>query len=62
MLTSAEVRERLGISRDKLRLLIASGELEAMKISNAPNSHYRISEEALADYMERHSSPARVMS
>lgn len=63
MLTSAEVRDRLGIGRDKLRELIQGGELEAIKTGDAPNAPYRITEEALADYIERRKVvPARVAS
>ena len=53
MLTSAEARERIGISRAKLEALIHQGEIEAIKTGSAPNSHYRISEEALEAYIER---------
>jgi excisionase family DNA binding protein len=52
MLTSAEVRKRLGIGRDKLRELIQTGELEAIKTGDAVNAPYRVSEEALAAYIE----------
>lgn len=53
MLTSAQVRSELRIGRDKLRELITSGELEAIRTGDSPNAHYRISEESLADYKER---------
>lgn len=53
MLTSTEVRQRLGIGREKLSKLIQSGELEAIKTGDAVNSPYRISEEALAAFIER---------
>ena len=53
MLTSAQARERIGISRKELEELIHSGELEAIKTGDAPNSHFRISEESLAAYLER---------
>lgn len=63
MLTSAEVRERLRIGRDKLRELIEAGELEAIKTGDARNSHYRISEESLGAYIERRKvTPARSAS
>ena len=54
MLTSAEARERLGVSRFTLEALIRTGEIEAIKTGSAPNSHFRISEEAVAAYIERH--------
>jgi excisionase family DNA binding protein len=53
MLTSAQVREDLRIGRDKLRELIQAGELDAIQTSDAPNAHYRITEESLAAYKER---------
>lgn len=53
MLTSAQVRAELRIGRDKLRELIREGELEAIRTGDAPNSHYRISEESFAAYKER---------
>jgi excisionase family DNA binding protein len=53
MLTSAQVREHLGIGRDKLRELITTGELEAIKMGDAHSAPYRISEESLAAYIER---------
>lgn len=54
MLTSAEARDRIGISRPKLEALIRAGEIEAIKTGDAPNSHYRISEESVTAYIERH--------
>lgn len=54
MLTSAEARGQLGISRAKLEALIREGEIEAIKTGGAPNSHYRISEDSIAAYIERH--------
>lgn len=54
MLTSAQVREDLRIGRDKLRELIVSGELEAIQTTDARNAPYRITEESLAAYKERH--------
>jgi excisionase family DNA binding protein len=58
LLTSAEARSRIGVSRAKLEALIREGEIEAIKTGSAPNSHYRISEESLAAYIERHKVPA----
>lgn len=63
MLTSAEARERIGIGRAKLEALIREGEIEAIKTGTAPNSHYRIPEEAVDAYIERHKVvPAQVGS
>lgn len=53
MLTAAQVRQRLGISRATLEQLIRNGEIEAIRISNTPGSAYRISEKALIDYIKR---------
>lgn len=63
LLTSAEARARIGVSRFTLEALIREGEIEAIKTGSAPNSHYRISEESLAAYIERHKvEPARSAS
>jgi len=63
MLTSAQVREDLCIGRDKLRELIRSGELEAIQDGDAHNAPYRITEESLAAYKERHKVvPAKAAS
>ncbi len=53
MLTATQVRERLGISRSKLEELIRTGQIRAMKVSSGRTSPYRISEEALAEFIER---------
>lgn len=52
-LSAAETRERLRVSRDTLSKLIKSGDLKASKIGSFRNSPYRISEEDLAEYLER---------
>lgn len=54
MLTSAEARERLRVSRFTLEALIRTGEIEAFKTGSAPNSHFRITEESVDAYLERH--------
>ena len=60
MLTSKQVRERLSIGRDKLRELIQTGQLEAIRTGDTRNAHYRFTEEALAAYIERRTvTPAR---
>lgn len=53
MLSAAEARERIGVSREQLRRLIKAGEIPAHKTGGARNSHYRISEAAVAAYIER---------
>jgi excisionase family DNA binding protein len=53
MLTGAQVRERLGIGKEKFLELVKTGELAAIKLGSAPNAPYRISEEALDDFIER---------
>ena len=56
MLTFAEVCERLRMSPKTLRKLITSGEIEAIRVGAhgiGGNGAYRITEEALADYIER---------
>lgn len=58
MLTAAEAAERLGVVPEQVRRLVRGGELVAHKTGSARNSHLRISERAIADYIERHSAPA----
>lgn len=58
MLTAAEVCEQLRIGRDKFRELVTSGRLAAIKTGDAPNSPYKVSPEALADYVARQAVPA----
>ena len=53
MLTAGEVCERLGISQRTLFRLIRSGRLTAIKTGPAKNARIRVSEEDLADYIER---------
>lgn len=54
MLTAAEAAERIGVVPEQLRRLVRSGELDAHKTGSARNSHLRISEAAIAVYLERH--------
>jgi excisionase family DNA binding protein len=58
MLTATQTCERLGVSRETLRKLIKSGELRAMKIGPERAAHWRISEEAVADYIKRRTDQA----
>jgi excisionase family DNA binding protein len=53
MLTSAEARKRIGVNRNLLAKLIRDGELEAIKTGDAPNSHYRITEESVEAFLAR---------
>lgn len=53
MLTRSEVCKRLRIGKNTYHELIKSGELQAIRTGTAPNSPYKVSEEALADYIER---------
>lgn len=53
MLTAAEAAVRLGVVPEQVRRLVRSGDLVAHKTGGAPNSHLRISEQAIADYLER---------
>ena len=53
LLTSTQVRERLGIGESKLSELIRTGQIKAVKLGAARNAPYRISEEALAEFIER---------
>lgn len=52
-LTRAEACERLRISRDTFRKLVKSGAIQAHRTSDAPYGHLRVSEQAIADYLER---------
>lgn len=52
-LTAAEARKRIGVSRETLRKAIKAGDLKAHKSGPARNSHYRISEEAVTEYLKR---------
>jgi excisionase family DNA binding protein len=52
MLTRSEVCKRLGIGRNEFQRLARTGELRAIRIGTAPNSPYRVSEEALAEFIE----------
>lgn len=58
MLTATQACERLAVSRDTLRKLIKSGDLRAMKVGPGANAHWRISEEAIADYIRRRTDQA----
>ena len=51
-LTAAQARKELGVGRDTLTRLIRSGALRASRLTDAPKSPYRISEEDLADYVK----------
>lgn len=53
MLTARQAREQLGISRETFRKLITSGQLEAFKVGTGTMGHWRVSEKALAEFIER---------
>lgn len=57
-LSRAEACERLNVSRETLRQLIKTGALKAHKIGNGRNSPYRISEDAIREYVERQTAKA----
>ena len=61
-LTAAEAAARLGVVPEQVRRLVRGGELAAHRTGSGPNSHYRISEQAIADYIKRHSAPAKAAS
>jgi len=53
MLKRSEVCRRLGIGKNEFVRLARTGELTAIRTGDAPNSPYKVSEEALAEYIER---------
>ena len=57
-LTFAEACERLRLSPEPVRKLIKTGQLKAAKVGDARTSPYRISEEAIAEYLERQTAKA----
>lgn len=59
MLTFAEVCERLRITPKTLRKIIHSGALKAMKAGTGQSSGWRITEDDLADYIERQTVAVR---
>ena len=53
MMILKEVAEKLRISEEGARLLVKSGELKGMKAGPGRTSPWRVSEEALAEYIEQ---------
>ncbi|MFB9721217.1 excisionase family DNA-binding protein [Planobispora longispora] len=51
--------QRLRLSRWTVTRLIQDGSLQAIKSSEAPNGHYRISEESLQRYISLQTVPAQ---
>lgn len=51
LLTTSEVAERLRVHEGTVRRYIRQGRIKAMR-APGPNSHIRVSEEALAEYIE----------
>jgi excisionase family DNA binding protein len=63
MLTATQVQKRLGISRETFRKLVNTGQLRAFKVGPEVSGHWRVSEEALAEFIERQTvKPAGVAS
>lgn len=56
--TTQEVMDHLGISRETLRQLVKSGEIEAIKLDaqteGGSNSALRYSDETISDFIKRH--------
>lgn len=52
-LTRAEACQRLRISRETFRKLVKSGQITVHRTGSAVNSHFRVSEQAIAEYLER---------
>jgi excisionase family DNA binding protein len=59
MLILKEVAATLRISEEAARQLVKSGAIKAMKTGSGLTSPWRISEEALADYIERQTVAAQ---
>jgi len=57
-LSAAEACERLRLSRETLRKLIKSGDLKAHKTSPGRTAPYRISEQAIDEYLTRQTAEA----
>jgi excisionase family DNA binding protein len=53
MLTRSQVCARLRIGKNRFHELVKTGELAAIRTGSAPNSPYKVTEEALAEYIER---------
>lgn len=63
MLRRNQVRKRLGISKAKFLELVNTGQLPAIRLSDAPNSPFLISEADLQDFIKRSRvKPARAAS
>jgi excisionase family DNA binding protein len=58
MLTAGQVCDQLGISRETFRKLVKRGDLRAMKTGPQVNAHWRISQEAVNDYINRRTDSA----
>jgi excisionase family DNA binding protein len=62
MLTRRQVTQRLGIGKAEFLRLVNTGQLEAIRTGDAPNSPFRVSEEALAEFIERRKVQPQVVS
>ncbi len=57
ILTLAEVAERLRCSVSTVKLQIARGNLAAVNLGTASHRHYRVTEQALAEFLEVEREP-----
>ena len=62
ILTLSEVAERLRCSVSTVRLHIDSGRLSAINLGTARHRHYRVSERALADFIDSEPQPISVVA
>lgn len=63
MLTIKEVAERLRLNPETVRLHIVNGDLKALRAGRGKTSPYRITEEALDEFLKNHpAEPAEVAS
>ena len=53
-LTGKQVRDVLGISKAMFHKLVKDGELTGIRLGDGPLAPYRISEESLQSYIDRH--------
>lgn len=62
LMTRHEVAVRLGIAIRTVDRRLADGEIECYHLGDGPKAPVRISEEQLADYVERHSTRTTSMA
>ena len=56
VLSVADAAKRIGLSKGSIHRIIRSGLIKAEKAGSGPHSPYRITEEAVADYLQRRAS------